>query len=79
MGWFLETLLHGMALLGCYASHVGVDVDGLAYTLHHPMACSCPAPCTILRPVAVRQFDRASYQAPSCPIAAVGDGAFLRM
>jgi hypothetical protein len=20
-------------------SHVGVDVDGLAYSLHHPMAC----------------------------------------
>jgi hypothetical protein len=22
-------------------SHVGVDVDGLAYTLHHPMVCCC--------------------------------------
>jgi hypothetical protein len=22
-------------------SHVGVDVDGLAYPLHHPMTCSC--------------------------------------
>jgi hypothetical protein len=21
-------------------SHVGVDVDGLAYPLHHPMVCS---------------------------------------
>jgi hypothetical protein len=22
-------------------SHVGVDVGGLAYPLHHPMVCSC--------------------------------------
>jgi hypothetical protein len=45
-------------------SHVGVDVDRLA----------CPD--TILWPVAVRRGDMASCQILSCPIAAVGGGAF---
>jgi hypothetical protein len=27
------------ALLGTKPSHVGADVDGLAYSLHCPMAC----------------------------------------
>jgi uncharacterized membrane-anchored protein len=36
-----------------------------------------PAPCTVLRPAAVRRRDMASYQALSCLIVAVGGGAFL--
>jgi hypothetical protein len=34
----------------------GVDMDELA------------CPCTVLRPTAARQGDKASYQAPSCSI-----------
>jgi hypothetical protein len=46
-------------------SHVGVDVDELA------------CPCTILRPVAVKQGDRAFCQALSYLVDAVGGGTFL--
>jgi hypothetical protein len=35
-----------------------------------------PAPCTVLRPAAVRRRNMASCQALSCLIAAVGGGAF---
>jgi hypothetical protein len=51
--------------LAAKPSHVGVDVDMLA------------CPCTVLGPAAVRQGDRASCHALSCPIIAVGGGTFL--
>jgi hypothetical protein len=34
-----------------------------------------PTPCTVLRLVAIRQGDRASCQALSCPVTVVGGGA----
>jgi hypothetical protein len=46
-------------------SHMRSDLDELA----------CP-PCTVIQPVAVRRGDRPSYQALTCPITVVGDGAF---
>jgi hypothetical protein len=38
-------------------SHMGVNVDGLAYLLHRPMVCGC------------RMRDRDSCQVLPCPIA----------
>jgi hypothetical protein len=46
-------------------SHVGVDVDGLAY------------PLTGLRSIASKLMERAFYQSSSCLVAVVGGGAFL--
>jgi hypothetical protein len=48
--------------LAAKPSHMGVDVDGLAY------------PCTVLPPAAIRRW--VGSQKLSCPIAAVGGGAF---
>jgi hypothetical protein len=41
-------------------AHMGIEVDGLA------------CPCTVLWHVAIRRGDKASCQALSCPIIAVG-------
>jgi hypothetical protein len=43
--------------------HMGVDADGLSFSLHCPSTCS-------------RQGDIASYQTSSCPVTVVSGGAF---
>jgi hypothetical protein len=53
--------------LAAKPSHMGVNVGRLA------------CPCIVLRPTAIRRGDSASCQALSCPITAVGGGAFPGM
>jgi hypothetical protein len=53
--------------LAAKSSHVGLDVDGLA------------CPYTILCPATTKRGDRASCQALSCPITAVGFNIWWRV